>query len=171
MPVRANVEEFHADLQAAAKAFHLTVEQMVRAVVIELLRMVILRTPIDTGRCAASWNVRGGEPDEWLMPEGSRMTQEDALAAALNRVSAVDFGGADIFWLYNNLPYVNVLEYGLYPNPPKKGSYVKGQGYVIKSEGGYSKQAPAGMVRISIAELEVKIEYAIRAAAETGGVR
>jgi hypothetical protein len=36
------------------------------------------------------------------------------------------------------------LEYGGYPNPPKSGSG--------KTAGGYSIQAPAGMVRVSAAE-------------------
>ena len=172
MPVRANVEEFHADLRAASRAFHLTVEQTVRAIVIELLRGIVMKTPIDTGRCAGSWNVRGGEPDAWLLPEGTAMTRDEALSSVLDRVSKVDFGGLDVYWIFNNLPYVHVLEYGLYPNPPKKGSYVKGAGYVIKSEGGYSKQAPAGMVRITIAEVEVHVEFIIReAAAQAGGAR
>lgn len=169
MPVRANVVEFQADLRAASKAFHVTVEQMVRAVVIELLRGIVLRTPIDTGRCAGSWNVRGGEPDSWLLPEGTYMSQDEALAAVMERVTAVDFNGEDIFWIYNNLPYVHVLEYGLYPNPPKRGTYVKGQGYVIKSEGGYSKQAPSGMVRITVTEVEVKIDYVVRHSQSQGG--
>ena len=43
-------------------------------------------------------------------------------------------------------PYAHVLEYGLYPNPPKGG---KG-----KTENGYSKQAPQGFVRISIEEVK-----------------
>jgi len=37
-----------------------------------------------------------------------------------------------------------MLEYGLYPNPPKHPTG--------KTVGGYSTQAPAGMVRISVAE-------------------
>jgi hypothetical protein len=168
VPVRSNVVEFQADLQAASKAFHLTVEQMVRAVVIELLRMIIMRTPIDTGRAASSWNVRGGEADAWVPAVGTQATREDALAAAMSRVSSVDFGGQDIWYLYSNLQYISVLEWGLYSNPPKKGSYVKGAGWIKKSEGGYSKQAPAGMVRISIAELEVRIEMVVRAAAKGG---
>ena len=171
MPVRSNVEEFHADLRAFSKAVHSDLNTAVRAIVTELLRMVIVRTPVDTGRAAGSWNVRGGEPDEWLLPEGAGASKEGALSAAMDRVKSVDFGGADVFWLYNNLPYIQVLEYGLYPNPPKKGSYVKGQGYVVKSQGGYSKQAPAGMVRISVAELEVRVEYIVSQAAATGGAR
>lgn len=46
------------------------------------------------------------------------------------------------------VPYAPVVEYGLYPNPPKSG---KG-----KTEGGYSKQAPQGMVRTSIKEVANK---------------
>lgn len=48
----------------------------------------------------------------------------------------------------NKLPYAHVVEFGLYPNPPKGG---KG-----KTKGGYSTQAPQGMVRISIKEVADK---------------
>lgn len=47
-----------------------------------------------------------------------------------------------------NVPYMPVLEYGLYPNPPKGG---KG-----KTINGFSKQAPQGFVRISIKEVANK---------------
>lgn len=43
------------------------------------------------------------------------------------------------------VPYAPVVEFGLYPNPPKGG---KG-----KTKGGYSTQAPQGMVRISVKEV------------------
>jgi len=46
----------------------------------------------------------------------------------------------------NPLPHINVLEYGLYPNPPKKGS--------CKTINGYSIQAPQGFVRISLEEVK-----------------
>lgn len=49
------------------------------------------------------------------------------------------------YLISTGVPYAPVVEYGLYPNPPKGG---KG-----KTEGGYSKQAPQGMVRISIKEV------------------
>ena len=49
------------------------------------------------------------------------------------------------FVISTDKPYAKVLEYGLYPNPPKGG---KG-----KTEDGYSKQAPQGFVRKSIEEV------------------
>lgn len=43
------------------------------------------------------------------------------------------------------VPYAPILEYGLYPNPPRGGK--------DKTVGGFSKQAPQGFVRISIKEV------------------
>jgi hypothetical protein len=42
------------------------------------------------------------------------------------------------------VPYIRVLEYGGYPLNPKHPSG--------RSDGGFSTQAPAGMVRISVLE-------------------
>lgn len=50
------------------------------------------------------------------------------------------------FTVSNDKPYALVLEYGLYPNPPKGG---KG-----KTIDGYSTQAPKGFARISIEEVK-----------------
>ena len=49
----------------------------------------------------------------------------------------------------NNLPYARVVEYGGYPNPPKSPTG--------KTVNGFSKLAPAGMVRINIRKLITKI--------------
>ena len=171
MPMHENVEMFAADLKRFSRAVHVQIEDVVRAVVFELLKMIVVRTPVDTGRAAGSWMVRGGEIDDFVLPESTHLSHADAVAEVMARVKSVDFSNpAQMWWIYNNLPYIASLEYGLYPNPVKKGSYVKGQGYVIKTVAGFSKQAPSGMVRISIAELEVRIEGIIRASeAATGG--
>jgi hypothetical protein len=42
----------------------------------------------------------------------------------------------------NGLPYAQVVEFGGYPNPPKGGEG--------KTEGGFSKQAPQGMLRPAV---------------------
>ena len=46
------------------------------------------------------------------------------------------------------VPYAPMLEYGLYPNPPKGGK--------DKTVGGFSKQAPQGFARLSIKEVANK---------------
>ena len=61
------------------------------------------------------------------------------------------------------MPYIAVLEYGGYPDPPKKGTHLtskqskdgkSGPGYFKFSQNGYSAKAPNGMVRITVAEFD-----------------
>jgi hypothetical protein len=54
-------------------------------------------------------------------------------------------------YLFNNSPQARVIEYGGYPNPVKKGTYRKGRGYEKRSSGGFSRQAPQGIVRKNLA--------------------
>ncbi|MCP4830936.1 MAG: hypothetical protein GY886_01835 [Gammaproteobacteria bacterium] len=53
------------------------------------------------------------------------------------------------FEIFGNYAYSGVLDKGLYPNPPKGG-----QG---KTRGGYSKQAPKGMVEPTIKYLRREV--------------
>ena len=52
----------------------------------------------------------------------------------------------------NSSPAILSLEYGGFPKSPKRGTYTGGgdDGYQILSTGGYSKQAPDGMVRVAL---------------------
>lgn len=53
----------------------------------------------------------------------------------------------------NIMPYANIVEYGGYPNPPEVGTNTAGKGqsptFQKLSSGGYSRQAPNGMVRVN----------------------
>lgn len=63
-------------------------------------------------------------------------------------------------YLTNNQPYANVVEYGGYPVPVKFGTWNEEKGeYEIRSQGGFSKQAPAGMVRrnVSLAFAKLRV--------------
>ena len=52
--------------------------------------------------------------------------------------------------MFNNAPQVNAVEFGEYPNPVKKGTYLKrSKRYEVRSAGGFSKQAPKGMFRLN----------------------
>jgi Bacteriophage HK97-gp10, putative tail-component len=169
MAMHENVEMFAADLRRFSRTVHVKIEDVVRAVVFELLKMIVVRTPVDTGRAAGSWMVRGGETDSFVLPDSTQMTRDDAVTAVMARVSKVDFSNPYMmWWIFNNLPYIASLEYGLYPKEVKEGTRLKDGSYVIKTVGGFSKQAPAGMVRLSIAELEVRIESVISGAARGG---
>lgn len=125
------------------------IERTTRAVTLELFKAVILATPVDTGRARGNWQTSVGQPITSVV---DRLDKNGTVA--IGEVSARMGKAGSITWLANNLPYIAVLEYGGYPDPVKLGTYVPGEGYEIRSSGGFSKQAPAGMVRVNIARIE-----------------
>lgn len=108
---------------------------------------VALKTPVDTGRARGNWNVKCGTVD----------TTIDENAKDIQFKSLDDFPTPkkdESIYISNNLPYITTLEYGLYPNPPKKGTG--------KTENGYSKQAPQGMVGVTLAKAKTFLEQVVK---------
>ena len=58
------------------------------------------------------------------------------------------------FEITGNYAYSGVLDQGLYPNPPKGGAG--------KTRGGYSKQAPEGMVKPTVKYLKSEVRKFIK---------
>lgn len=141
-------DSFSAQVGDWAKKAKGAIDANVRAITISLFKGVILSTPVDTGRARGNWQTTVGAP-----ASGTVERVDPSGASAIGEVTANLGGGGKVTWLTNNLPYIQVLEYGQYPNPPKRGTRLKGGGYEIRSIGGYSRQAPAGMVRISMARI------------------
>ncbi|MCK5603264.1 hypothetical protein KAR91_15380, partial [Candidatus Pacearchaeota archaeon] len=57
------------------------------------------------------------------------------------------------WWFVNNLPWIDTLEFGGYPQNVKLGSYNRRTGeFEIRTIGGFSKQAPIGMFRKNLAK-------------------
>jgi hypothetical protein len=131
----------------------------------DLFAKIIYDTPVDIGTLRASWNFSWGDPVFDVQPPG-----RDAVAAMkASFVSTYHRGAQNTYTLANGLPYAHVVEYGLYPNPVKKGTWLgPGMGYEIRSVGGYSKKAPQGMVRINIVRFQEAVEEAA-AAVRAGG--
>lgn len=123
---------------------------------------VVLKTPVDTGRARSSWNVSIGQPDESVPAERQRRASgESETASAIQerkraaaQASLVRLAPYQTVWITSALPYIGVLEFGGYPKEVKVGSWDrKLKRFVIKSAGGFSKQAPRGMVRITVQEI------------------
>jgi hypothetical protein len=78
----------------------------------------------------------------WLASLSSYSTStSDNTKPNFSQVQAVASKAAgSVFYLTNNMPYIGKLEYGGYPNPSNGD----------KTINGFSKQAPQGMVRVSI---------------------
>jgi hypothetical protein len=97
------------------------IDKAVRRIALQLLRKIIEKTPIDTGRAASGWMFAykklGGQP--------FGKTEKEGLKAGgfRSRYAFVS--------IINNVKHIMALEFG------------------------HSKQAPAGMVRLSMLEMRV----------------
>ncbi len=103
-------------------------ELVAKKITIELFSRVIEKSPVLTGRFRANWNCSIGTPNlstsESIDPSGN-----GAISKATSTVVSYTLNDQSVF-LTNNLPYADRLE------------------------NGWSKQAPNGMVRLSVMEIQ-----------------
>lgn len=148
-----NVDRFIEKTKADA-------DKVVRLLALQALRSVVMKSPVDTGRFRANWMVGVGDFSA-RTTEAFDLEGERTITTGLGVISGVKAG--QVVYIYNNLPYGPVLEYGLYPNPPLYGSLDrKTKQMVIKSTNGYSRQAPEGMVRITLRELSSSMRQTVQ---------
>jgi len=126
---------FSLDVSAFCEKAKKNPETVMRAVSIKLFSAIIKGSPVDTGRFRMNWQAAGASPASGAIP-GTDVSGDKASSDAANFVTATS--DWQELTLTNNLPYAEVLEFGGYP----------GDG--PNTIGGYSKQAPAGMVRVNI---------------------
>ncbi len=103
-------------IEAAKKEILLEVESEVREAALLLKSKIEQKVPVDRGAA-------GGLKGSWDLIEENPYS----------------------FQVVSSAPHAKVVEFGLYPNPPKKGTG--------KTIDGYSKQAPKGFARIAIQEV------------------
>jgi hypothetical protein len=105
-------------------------------VALEIFRRVIFKTPVDLGGARANWQASIGSPASGTLDTVDK--DGNATVAKANAVIAAAKSG-DTIYLANNLEYIVKLEDGGYPDGPK-------------TVGGFSRQAPAGMVALTVQE-------------------
>lgn len=125
--------QFTIDLQRFAKKANADVKQAIRKITLEAFKRVILRTPVDTGRARANWSLSTGAPVTFSIV-GEDKSGSATLKKTSDGVMVWECTGG--IFLSNNLPYIPVLEYGKDDGTPG------------------SNQAPNGMVRITVAEMQ-----------------
>lgn len=104
-----------------------------RGAVIKLFGQIVKASPVDTGRFRGNWFPTILIPSTQTSASGrsaSQINQEIAQTISQS-------GNNRIYFFTNNLPYAEVIEFGLYP----------GDG--PKTTGGFSTQAPQGVVRVT----------------------
>lgn len=124
-------------LRDFAEATEQEADQALRATTIDIWGRVLLATPIDKGIARGGWLIGKNVTES----KGSKNKNKGD--EYVRRKMPAKLFGTQLF-LFNNLPYIEVLEFGGYPNPPENPSEPP------KTKGGFSTQAPHGMVRINL---------------------
>ena len=135
--------DFALDVQKFADSFEDGAEAAIRGTSIKLFSAIILATPVDEGRARGNWFTTGQQPST-KQDDSARDKSGDGATKQAERVimSIKDYS---TFTLTNNLPYIEKLEFGGYGDGPK-------------TTGGYSTQAPQGMVRMNVARFNRLLE-------------
>lgn len=134
-----NIEIFSLGLAEALEAAQENAEQVFRSAAFDLFSKIIQRTPVDTGRARANWQLTIRSPDLKKIGRGRKRKATTAKLLSDKRKAEIvaldrlyeDWKPGYSVWITNNLPYINRLETGT-----------------------WSDQAPQGMVAISIAEVQ-----------------
>lgn len=126
---------FSVQLNKNIEKAKVTLDTVVQKATFDLFKSVILKSPVDTGRFKGNWTASANS-------YGTATVEvlDKTGTTTINAMSQVALGtkSGGIVYLVNNLPYAYFLEYG------------------------GSQQAPAGMVRTSIAEYQSFIDRAAR---------
>ena len=126
---------FSADLSRIIKKTNGNIDLVVRKITADVFRSVILKTPVMTGRARGNWQASADAPKS-----GYSMGRKDKSGGkVIAEAVQASKGAGGITYLVNNLPYIRPLEYGS------------------------SKQAPSGMVRLTVLEFKNHLQTALRA--------
>jgi hypothetical protein len=115
------------------------IEKVRRIYAFEILRRVIMRSPVDSGRFRSNWLVSlGNETSE------TRDAIDKSGNSALKEGQAIidKAEGDNVIVIQNNVSYGAKIEYGGFTKKPE----------TAKTIGGWSKQAPKGVVGITLSQ-------------------
>jgi len=118
-----NIKNFNDDLQKFILVTGVSVDKGVRTLALRLYDGITKMTPVDTGRARGNWNLGVGQPD-LSINESARQIQNFSLKVG---------DGLQAIYVTNNLPYINVLEYG------------------------DANRQPVGMVKVTMNNIKVEI--------------
>ena len=125
---------FSLDIKNFVESFNDGAEKTMRGTAISVFEDIVLSTPVDEGRARASWVASGAKPSTVVV---TFKDYDGSATVSKMKDKVLYIKDWSKITLTNNLPYIVNLEFGLY-----------GDG--DKTTGGYSKQAPQGMVRINM---------------------
>lgn len=130
-------QEFSLNITAWVQKAKARGDLVVRKVALDVGSRVVLRSPVDTGRFRANWQYGVGRPNTAVLEAVDKSGQ-----SSIGRITA---GAAtarlgDVIYVSNSLPYA------------------------LKLEAGSSKQAPGGMVGLTVVEFQAAVDRSVAAA-------
>lgn len=132
------------NLEEWANKTKLDTRLALRKIALEAFKRIIERSPVDTGRFRANWGCSTLIP--YAGYDGGAIDKTGDATKARMMAIVNGWNGQGSIFIINNSHYGVKLEYGGFPIAPKNGTG--------KTAGGFSIQAPQGMVRITVAELK-----------------
>lgn len=125
---------FAADLERLVEKAKGNVEKATRMVVILAAQGLVMKSPVDTGRFRANWQFGVGNINA-ATTDATDKAGMPTLSRLQSEIGVAPIGG--IFFISNSLPYAQRLE------------------------DGWSKQAPTGMVRLTVQGLPAALNQYI----------
>tara|TARA_R110002020_G_scaffold62613_3_gene167358 strand:+ start:2483 stop:2878 length:396 start_codon:yes stop_codon:yes gene_type:complete len=122
------VTSFSGQVRGFNKKTHAKLDKVVRFICLNLLRDVVMGTPVDTGRARANWQATIHQPAKGTVVVGDKAGGPTVSKGGRSIKNAT----GNVWWLSNNLPYIIRLEYE-----------------------GHSPQAPSGWVRASVERAKI----------------
>ncbi len=150
------------------------VSRVQRKIVLDVLGGVIKRTPVDTGRARGGWQVSVGTPSSSpTQPEQGAVGDPAGKAFSQGAAKASTIPPFSIAYINNNVAYVGVLDQGGFvPKDPaddsdarakrakrrdekqrKRAQAARGDEGATLVVGGYSFQAPNGMIALTLGDV------------------
>lgn len=130
---------FQVQCEQFAQTINVNLSTVVRRAAAQLYSDIVKRTPVDTGYCRRNWQVSADPPPSDVVGEypkkiaGKHLNELEPLYSPEGPQTAVPLTkGVTHAWIVNNVIYAEALE------------------------NGHSRQAPYGMVRIAVAQLQAE---------------
>lgn len=127
-----NIRQFELALERHKRLVPVKFSLFVRKVALTALRSVVFKSPVDTGRFRGNWMVSVGSSSVEVL-DVTDTTGGATISRGLAELATLKVNPYQHVYLTNNLPYAIRLEYG------------------------WSGQAPRGMLRVTVAEIQASI--------------
>ncbi len=117
---------FSMDISRFVNRTRMTMNEVVRGAMYGLAARVVMTTPVKTGKARGNWVMKMDGVYEKVQTGVLDKSGDHSLDRIAQALEAFEAGKTKNIWLTNTLPYIVMLEYG------------------------WSKQAPAGIVRMAL---------------------